>query len=402
MALAPPFLACSLLAFPITAAFAGGNGTYLSISALVMNPYFKVDITSAEEEEQQAAKFVKILNSLGEHASSYLFQKGVVLGDQSYMDFNRQLSDNRFRESIINSLLRPSEKNTDKDTLCLVAVMLFTMSKEATQLFLGIQAHPDQIGTRSAVIALGHLLALIDRATAFLNLPSINDKSYWRLMTLQPVQAPPVQAPPLTASPVPTPSPPPSSLIEKSPAARPPAPEQLRPIPGSSAPPAHSVLKKQTVEKQIAAKQAPEKPAPGKPEAARKPVTPPPTLDAPSPVPELSPIRAAKPKPKSKSKPTVAKQAKAVSDPHKPEGPLKAMVRRISEEIHDNSYEAIIEALKDETLMKDLYYSPNNPISVKITEVNTKERVVYLIKQKRGAPEPVTFRLIRKLIAELQ
>jgi hypothetical protein len=379
-----------------------------------MSAYFKVDITSAEEEAQYVAKFLKILNSLGEHASSYLFQKGVVLGDQSYMDYNRQLGDNRFRESIINTLLRPSDKNADNDTYCLVAILLFNMSKEASQLFLEIQTRPDQTGASSGIIALSHLMALIDRATAFLNLPSVNDKSYWRLMTLQP-------------APVPTPT-----------TATPPAlqPSAQSAAPKSNTPPAPAVDNKPVVEKPVVEKPVVKKPVVKKPVLKTSSAAPP-SVETSSRIPELSPIQPGKTTPKvhsaksasgasspakastpaaknkppvttkntaatRKEKPAASKPGEAASDPQKPEGPLKVMVRRIAEEIHDNSYEAIIEALKDETFMKDLYYSPNNPISVKITEVNTKERVVYLIKQKRGAPEPVTFRLIRKLVTELQ
>jgi predicted lipid-binding transport protein (Tim44 family) len=163
--------------------------------------------------------------------------------------------------------------------------------------------------------------------------------------------------------------------------------------------------------------------------SVEKAIASPPTLETPSPIPELSPTQppkqpfkpkaaavntvtpaqnvtsskdTKKPVAKNKKKAEPVKQEKSAGDSNKPEGPIKAMLRRIAEEIHDNSYEAIIEAIKDKTLMKDLYNAPNNPISVKITEVNTKERTVYLIKQKRGAPEPVTFRLIRKLLAELQ
>jgi hypothetical protein len=364
-----------------------------------MNPYFKVDFTSAEEE-QHVAKFLKILNSLGELALSFLFQKGVVLGDQSYIDYNRQLADNRFRESLISTLLRPSDKNTDNDSYCLVAILLFNMSKEASQLFLDIKARPDQSGS-SGIIALSQLVALIDRATLFLNLPSINDKSYWRLITLQPAAHSPVTPPPVTPPPAtspPTKQKPSVSQLPVTPA----VPAMPQTVPPSGTAPIRSVLKKS--------------------------VTSPPTLEIPSPIPELSPVKVAKPstqpsaKPKTKAappapkrasaqhtKPTPAKktkppkqEAEPVDTSNKPEGPIKAMLRRIAEEIHDNSYEAILEALKDQTLMKDLYHSPNNPISVKITEFNAKERVVYMIKQKRGAPEPVTFRLIRKLVNELQ
>jgi hypothetical protein len=367
-----------------------------SLLSVAMNPYFKVDITSAEEEEQHVAKFLKILNSLGELALSFLFQKGVVLGDQSYIDYNRQLADNRFRESIVSTLLRSSDKNTDNDSNCLVAILLFNLSKEASQLFLEIKARPDKSGSSSGIIALSHLVALIDRATSFLNLPSINDKAYWRLITLQPAAQPPVTPPPATSPPAnQTPS---VSQLPVKPAVL--AKPQSAPSSGTA--PIRSVLKKS--------------------------VTSPPTLEVPSPIPELSPAKTAKPstqpsaKPKTKAAPpapksttaehtkqTPAKKTKPtkqktepVDNSNKPEGPIKAMLRRIAEEIHDNSYEAVLDALKDQTLMKDLYHSPNNPISVKITEFNAKERVVYMIKQKRGAPEPVTFRLIRKLVTELQ
>lgn len=365
-----------------------------------MNPYFKVDITSAEEEEQHVAKFLKILSSLGELALSFLFQKGVVLGDQSYIDYNRQLADTRFRESIINTLLRPGDKNTDNDSHCLVAILLFNMSKEASQLFLDIKAYPDQSGS-SSIIALGHLMALIDRASLFLNLPSINDKAYWRLITLQPAATVPAVTPPPETPPPAYQKPSVSQPISQIPV-KPAVPEKPQPAPSSGTAPIRSVLKKS--------------------------FTSPPILEAPSPIPELSPVKIAKPstqpsaKQKTKAvppapesasgehtkqtpakKPNPTKQeAEPVDTSNKPEGPIKAMLRRITEEIQDDSYEAVLEALKDQKLMKDLYYSSDNPISVKITEFNAKERVVYMIKQKRGAPEPVTFRLIRKLVNELQ
>jgi hypothetical protein len=362
-----------------------------------MSSYFKVDITSAEEEQQRAAKFLKILKSLGEHAASFLFQKGVVLGDDSYNNYDRQLDDSKFRESIINILLRPSDKAPDKDTYCMMAVLLFNMSKEAAQLFSKVKDRPDQTGASSGIVALSHLMALIDRATAFLNLPSVNDKAYWRLMTLQAsVQSAPTQ--PASSNP-PVPQQPPIHQSKATPPAKVAAPPIVPPPPQATPP-----IVRPAAEKAI-------------------------TSAPPLPVPELSPIQPPKQSPKPKSVPanivtpasqktsskdikkTVAKnkkkaapekQGKSVSTSNKPEGPIKAMLRRIAEEIHDSSYEAIIEALKDKTLMKDLYNAPNNPLPVKITEVNAKERTVYLIKQKRGSPEPVTFRLIRKLLAELQ
>ncbi|MGD8937959.1 MAG: hypothetical protein PVJ72_01180 [Gammaproteobacteria bacterium] len=390
-----------LLYIAIKSAFADGGSVLPYNSSLAMNPYFKVDITSTEEEQQHVAKFLKILNSLGEHAASFLFQKGVVLGDDSYNDYDQQLSDSKFRESITNILLRPNGKEPDKDTYCLVAVLLFNMSNEAVQLFSDIKTRPRQIGTSSCIIALGHIMALIDRATAFLNLPSVNDKGYWRLMTMQaPVQPVPTQSTPVKPPPSQSPT------IQKS---------QTPPLPAKKPAPPVVPLQPQTTTPSVRA-------------SVEKAISSPPTLETLSPIPELSPIQSPKqpvkhkaavntvtpapkatpskdtkkPVAKNKKKAEPVKHENSASDSNKPEGPIKAMLRRIAEEIHDNSYEAIIEALKDKTLMTDLYNAPNNPISVKITEVNTKERTIYLIKQKRGAPEPVTFRLIRKLIAELQ
>ena len=367
-----------------------------------MNPYFKVDITSAEEEQQQVAKFLKILNSLGEHASSFLFQKGVVLGDDSFNSYDQQLNNSKTRDSITNTLLRASNNDADKDTQCLVAVLLFNMSKEATQLFSDVKARPDKIGASSAIIALGHLMALIDRATAFLNLPSVNDKGYWRLVTMQPPASPKTPPAPVVQKPQPTQ---PSGVESE--------PELMKAVPPSAMPQFRS--------------------------SAPKPVMPPPKPPAEPPIPILTPKEPPKQSskaflkeppelktkafsqpsksanrvtapPKDTDTKSAAKskqssppiEAQTAADKNKPEGPIKAMIRRIADEIQDNSYEAILEAIKDKTLMADLYNTANNPITVKITEVNTKERTVYLIKQKRGAPEPVTFRLIRKLVTELQ
>ena len=391
-----------------------------------MNPYFSTNIASPEEEEQYVAKFLKILTSLGEHASSYLFQKGVILGDDGFNNYDRQLGDSKFRESIINMLLRPADKDPDKDLYCLVAILLFNMSKEAAQLFLEINAGPTKIGASSGIIALSHLMALIDRATAFLHLPSVNDKAYWRLVTLQP-------SAPSAARPAPGIKNPQILKPAAAPKAVPPLPEIIPPAVRNAEPSVRAAVQK-SVRPSI-------RPPFSPPE--EKPLAAPPTLEVLSAIPELSPIQrpnqsskpigvpvspnqppslnaVTPPSKPSASKPTASKHGKKplekpkkkavaaanhvepVSDSNKPEGPIKAMLRRIAEEIHDNSYEAILDALKDETLMKDLYNSPNNPISVKVTEVNTKERVVYLIKQKRGAPEPVTFRLIRKLVTEFQ
>jgi hypothetical protein len=85
----------------------------------------------------------------------------------------------------------------------------------------------------------------------------------------------------------------------------------------------------------------------------------------------------------------------------KGEGPIKKMLRRVVEEIHDNSYDAVIAALKDKTLMKDLHKARHDPIPVKIVEVDTSERIVY-IKNKLGPKEPVTFRLIRRLLSDIR
>jgi len=374
-----------------------------------MTPYFKVDITSAEEEQQQAAKFLKILNSLGEHASSYLFQKGVVLGDDSFSNYDQQLSDTKFRDSIINVLLRNSDKDTDKDTLCQVAVLLFNMSKEAAQVFSDITAQPAKTGASSGIIALGHLMALIDRATAFLNLPSVNDKAYWRLVTLQPPAPPQARPAPvmrkqeITQPPEITPAPelmkafPASAMQFSSPAPKPVMPP---PAPIKKSPPIPILSPKAPPPPKVQLKSPPELKAKVSVPANK-------STSAFASAPKDKALKNTAPNDRKKTPPktekgTPPKQAEPAVDTNKPEGPIKAMLRRIAEEIQDNSYEAILEAIKDSTLMKDLYNTPDNPISVKVTEVNTKERVVYLIKQKRGAPEPVTFRLIRKLITELQ
>ena len=371
-----------------------------------MNPYFKVDITSAEEEQQQIAKFLKILHSLGEHASSFLFQKGVVLGDDGYNSYDQQLNDSKTRDSITNTLLRASNKDADKDTQCLVAVLLFNMSKEATQLFSDVQARPDKTGASSAIIALGHLMALIDRATAFLNLPSVNDKGYWRLVTMQPPTPPKTPPAPVVQKPQPTQPPkvesepelmkavPPSAM----PQFRSSAPKPVIPTPKPPPPPVPVLTPKEPP--QLAPKAQPKEPPELKTKAFSQPsksenrVTVPPKNTDIKTTPTISPPKSEKPAPPKEVQPPV--------DKNKPEGPIKAMLRRIADEIQDNSYEAILDAIKDKTLMADLYSTANNPITVKITEVNTKERTIYLIKQKRGAPEPVTFRLIRKLVTELQ
>lgn len=298
---------------------------------------------SAPDEQQQVARFLKLLNSLGEHAVSALGQKGVLLEDEQYKNYRRQLDDEKIKETIINTLLRESENHTNQETFCLVAMLLYQLSHEAVQMFIDLTNQAlGRNGSGSGIIAMSYHMALIDRATVYLNLPSINDKGYWRLATLS---KPPLQ--PQVVNPATVDAPPPPVL---NPTVR-----------------------------------TPTEAAPKLTDAKTKDVK-----------------RAAATEKNCVENPPVSSHPKEKErDKSKPEGPIKAMLRRITEEIGDNSYEAVLAAIKDSAFMGDLYNTSDNPISVKIVDINTKERTIYLIKQKLGKAEPVTFRLIRKLLSEL-
>ena len=339
---------------------------------------------SSEDQEQYVAKFLKILESLEENALSYLFQKGVFPGDARHHEYERQVCDEKQRESLIKGLLRPGDKvSLDEDTQKQIAVLLLKLCNEASQLFAEIGSHTQsQSSALCAVIALGYHTALIDRISGFLNLPSINDKAFWRLLSVKVSSTPPVKAPPVphretTSAPI-SPPPPPSVA---SPAPNTPTPKTDR-INASRAPQDSNVKSNMN--------------------AAMK-TSPVPTLNKSSlnasslnksSLKKSSLKKSNRPSPKK----TEAPDSTAVA---KPEGPIKAMLRRIVKEIRNDSYDAVINALKDSAMMSDLYKTTDDPITVKIIEVNTKERVVHLIKQKMAPVEPVTFRLIRKLLAEL-
>ena len=369
-----------------------------------MNPYFYIT-TSSQEEEQFVAKFLKILKSLGEHASSYLFQKGVVLGDENFDQYEEKLNDEKYRKSVVNTIMRPGDKDSlAQDLYPTLAVLLLKLSNEATQMFLDIKTRShQQTGTSTGIIALGYHLALIDRITVFLNLPSINDKAFWNLMTGSPQSAPP-PAPPVHQSP---PTTQPSTVAAEKPAVvqpkLPPKPEQQSPVAPPTPPPS-------AIPTQTKTPAPSEKLAPSQTPSVKKAVKPreKPKQALSSKTPPAPVVEHPRKNPPAKNAAIENTQAKAnettvetIPETTKTEGPLKAMVRRIVEEIHDDSYEAVISAIKDSTLMKDLYNSPNNPITVKILEVDTKDRKIHLTKQKLGAKEVVTFRLIRKLLSEL-
>jgi hypothetical protein len=328
-------------------------------------------ILSSQDEDQYVAKFLKILESLEENALSYLFQKGVFPNDENYRHYENKVNDEKNREFIVKTVLRPDANGTlDSEILKQIASLLLKLCNEASQMFMDVSNNAGQnTGLRSSVIALGYHLALIDRITSFLNLPSINDKAFWRLLTLNlpssPQAKPQPQSQPQPQSVVTSSiSPPTPEAKAKATPSRPPEPER-KTLPSTDHSKSETIVEKGT-----------------------------------SPVPQAkhSTIKKQKKAPhKSSPKPEVEKND-AVA---KPEGPIKAMLRRIVKEIHDDSYDAVIKALKDKTLMADLYKTTDDPITVKIIEVNSTERVVHLIKQKMGQSEPVTFRLIRKLLSEL-
>lgn len=351
---------------------------------------------SREEEEQYVAKFTKILENLEENALSYLFQRGVFQGDASYRKYEQRVNDESLRDGIIKNLLRPDGKTADDDdSLKQIATLLQKLCSEASQMFMEISQNSSrQNSVRSAVIALGFHLALIDRITARLNLPSINDKAFWRLLSAK--TPPPSASPPSpvtnknlnqknfsTPSSVSTPS----INVAKSAARSESKTQPHTTKPEVNSKPTHAGKSKEPLSKPKMVSQR----QPPKPDIKKN---------------RISPVRQ---EPPANVKNTSAKtvSAKTDSTPQidantaKPEGPIKAMLRRIVKEIKDESYDAVIGALKDHTLMTTLYKTADDPISVKIIEVNSKERVVHLIKQKMGQSEPVTFRLIRKLLTEL-
>jgi hypothetical protein len=324
---------------------------------------------SVQEDEQYVTKFLKILESLEENTLSYLFQKGVFPGDKAFQEYDRRVQEDSLREAIIKSLLRPgSSSGLDEETLKQAAVLLLTLCREASQIFTDTSVNTaPQVAIRSAIIALGYHLALIDRITGYLNLPSINDKAFWRLLTVKAA----------------APSPPsPAASVQKTIKSSTPPTLQSR----SAAPPKRKDKTQQ------------------KPLRDVKPSEPAPTYHAPSvscsteKQATANAIHEAPPKTLKAKTPDTPTNKAAVA---KPEGPIKAMVRRIVKEIDDNSYDAVIKALKDTSMMASLYKAADDPLPVKIIEVNSKERVVYLIKQKMGQAEPVTFRLIRKVLNEL-
>jgi len=327
---------------------------------------------SSQEEEQYVAKFLKILESLEENALSYLFQKGVFQGNAKFQSYEQRLSKNDFRDSLVQNLLRQGDKAAkDADLLNQAAVLLLTLCKEASRMYLDTASAPQRSSNRCAVIALGYHLALIDRITASLNLPSINDKSFWRLLSVK--SPPPTQSP---AKPAPVTK---SNTSVSSPPPRPPQP------PARVATPAPSASQQKSMPKENARRQAPQ------------------TDDVKASVPSAQQTAVKKPKkaPTKIVNTAIKDKPQENSSAAKPEGPIKAMLRRIVREIRDDSYDAVLNALKDEALMSDLYKTEDDPITVRIVEVNSTERQVHLVKQKMGETEPVTFRLIRKLLTEL-
>lgn len=345
-----------------------------------MDPYFYIN-SSDQEEQRYVAKFLKILESLGEHTASLLFQKGVVLGDDNYKSYEAQLVDEKLKDALINMLLRPGETDAnDNDIYVLVAVLLLTFCHEATQIFLDIESRsPDKPGTRSGIIALGRHLALIDRATVFLNLPSVNDKVYWRLITAQPAQ--PTTAPP----PVPQNTNKESANKVSSPNIPPATPEpsnKQKTVAASSTSPVAEVTKPTVPIEEP--KQATKKQRTMASSASSK-----------------KPAKKTKKVKRANNSELRDKETSTAESPPKPDGPVKAMLRRVVKEIHDNSYDAVINALKDNTFMMDLYNARKDPITVKVVEVDTNERLVYLIKRKRGPKESVSFMHIRKTLSEL-
>lgn len=381
-----------------------------------MNPFSYID-TTPQEEEQVTSKFLKILQSLGEHASSFLFQKGVVLGDDSYQQFEQQLEDEKYQKFVINALLRPGDNNSQKESIYpAAAIFLLQLTSEATQIFLDIKKRsPQQTGTSSGIVALGYHLALMERITAFLNLPSLNDKSYWNLMTgskktvpSQSGKNPPQEAKNIVATPVPRPSPKQPEVVIRT-ADKP----QAAAIPQTA---------KQPVTK---SKPPVSSPAPARSSSIFSEVaeTAPKDKRSVNTIPPRVPIAPAKPnetkavkplpvKPMpTKAKSSVRDGAKVAAEavkkeqpskePSQSEGPIKAMVRRIVKEINDDSYDAVLAALKDNKLMMNLHKHPDDPMAVKVLEVDTKERKVHLIRKKLAPKEAVTFRLIRKMLSEL-
>ena len=92
-----------------------------------MTPFFYQNLTS-QEEDQYVARFLKILESLEENALSYLFQKGVFLGDESYQGYEQLADDEKHRESIVKNLLRPGDKaGLGEETFIQVAMLLLKL-----------------------------------------------------------------------------------------------------------------------------------------------------------------------------------------------------------------------------------------------------------------------------------
>lgn len=296
---------------------------------------------SPEDEARAIADFFKIIKSLCDNASSYLYQKGIISGDNIHQELKNSARDNSVVESVIHSLLRPNSRwQSHLDFEAMVAVLLIQWCKEANQIFSEIyEAKGRPAGMSRAMLALAHQMALIDRATACLKLPSINDHNYWGVQSLR-------QS---------------CSVSEEEIVTTKAKPVVTRPAPVPEMKPPE--VKKPEVKK-----------------------------------PEVKQPEAKKPEAK---KPEVTKSTQPKVEQAKAEGPVKATVRRILRHIEGETYEDVLDAFQDEEIMEELYYTDDDPIPIAVVTVDTKKRKVIYKKRKKQEEESVTFLNLRKIFSEL-
>lgn len=367
---------------------------------------------SIQEEEQFVETFLKILESMGEHASSFLFQKNVIRSDETYKKYEQDLNDENFKNNIINSLLRPSEKySSDEEINLYAAILLQITCRDAAQMFFDINALSyEHIGIASGVVTLGYQLALVDRIAAFLGLPSINDKPYWQLITSAQqtaqtkyqTQTPPIVEAPIKCEPTNQTSSQQPDLPNKVDTIKPPTnttgKKEVKPVTNTS-----TQTPSKIVDSIVNATKIDNAPNQSK---RPKPKAPPPVTTNINVASTGKKTSASTPIKKPKKNLVKDKQAPPIekskaSSSSKRDGPIQAMLREIVYEIHNDSFDAVINTLKDNKFMMELYKSPDNAITVKVLEVDFEQRVVYLVKKKRGQKETVKFSLIRKLLSEL-
>lgn len=350
-----------------------------------------------DEEEQIVSGFFQIIKSLCDNATSFLYQNGIISGDTRHEDLKKRVKQQQFVEKVVNCLTRPKESwNSDVDFDSILAVLLVQWCKEANQIFTEIyNVKKNKLGVASGVLALSYHLALIERAGAKLNFPSINDSVYWGVEPLYPIVS-------FSAEPKSKPKPKHESKQSAPPIIKPlqQNSEQSRAqstTPAKSNTPARSkpaIVQKAEVEAKKArlenSKTNKAEIKEEKPKVAEK-----------MPVDKVVKKVAAENN-TGKSNPKVSEPPKAATlVSNKPEGPVKATARRILSQIAGSSFEDVLEAMRNEDMMEDLYYAEQDPIPIQILGIDDKKRKVKYKKKKSSQEEFVSFLNLRKIVSEL-